>query len=127
MKRKKAVSQAKDPISRLTRFQWRVLAAAMTIPLGETRSYKWVARKIGRPQAARAVGQALRRNPFPLMIPCHRVICQDGSLGGYAGGFGTKKARLLKMEAEIARRLAKTAPFLLNSPVVRSRMQKKWT
>lgn len=112
---------------RLTPFQWQVLAAAMTIPLGETRSYKWVARKIGRPQAARAVGQALRKNPFPLIIPCHRVICQDGSLGGYAGRFSTKKARLLKMEAEIVRRLIKTAPFLLNSPHRRSRMDEKWS
>jgi len=93
----------------LTPFQWQVLAATATIPLGETRSYKWVAEKIGRPKAMRAVGQALRRNPFPLIIPCHRVIRQDGSLGGYAGQQeGKRKAGLLKTEKEIAAQTAKS-------------------
>ncbi len=89
---------------RLTNFEWLVLKAAMDIPLGQTRTYKWVAQKIGRPQAVRAVGQALRKNPFPLIIPCHRVIKSDGTLGGYAGRFGKKKAALLKLEEEIAER-----------------------
>ena len=89
----------------LTSFQWKVLKAACAIPLGETRSYQWVAQKIGNPQAVRAVGQALRRNPYPLIIPCHRVIKQDGSLGGYAGRYGTKKAMLLKTEKAIAEKL----------------------
>ena len=88
----------------MTPFQWQVLAATATIPLGETRSYKWVAEKIGRPKAMRAVGQALRRNPYPLIIPCHRVIRQDGSLGGYAGNSGNRKAELLAMERQIALR-----------------------
>ncbi|MCD4779915.1 MAG: MGMT family protein [Candidatus Omnitrophica bacterium] len=85
----------------LTDFQWDVLRATLTIPLGETRTYQWVADKIGRPKAVRAVGQALRRNPYPIMIPCHRVIKSDGSLGGYAGGPSTKKERLLNQERSI--------------------------
>lgn len=90
----------------LTPFQWKVLQAAIEIPLGQTRSYKWVARKIGNPNAARAVGGALKRNPYPIIIPCHRVIKENGSLGGYAGKYGKKKARLLDLEKEIAASLA---------------------
>src|SRR3989338_4747935 len=84
-----------------TEFELKVLAATLEIPLGQTRSYKWVAQKIGRPQAVRAVGQALRRNPFPKIIPCHRVIRHNGTLAGYAGGPSTKKAQLLAIEKEI--------------------------
>ena len=90
---------------KLTKFQWKVLKVAVKIPLGETRTYKWVAEKVGSPKAVRAVGQALRRNPYPIIIPCHRVIKQDGSLGGYAGGSGKRKAELLTMEKEIRRSL----------------------
>jgi len=86
---------------KLTKFQWKVLKVTVSIPLGETRTYKWVAEKVGSPNAVRAVGQALRRNPYPIIIPCHRVIKQDGSLGGYAGGWGKRKAKLLKLEREI--------------------------
>jgi len=86
---------------KLTKFQWKVLTVTAKIPLGETRSYKWVAEQIGSPRAVRAVGQALRRNPYPVTIPCHRVIKSDGSLGGYAGGSGKKKAELLAIEQEI--------------------------
>jgi methylated-DNA-[protein]-cysteine S-methyltransferase len=88
----------------LTDFEWQVLRAALTIPLGETRSYQWIARKIGRPQAMRAVGQALRKNPYPLIIPCHRVVKSDGTLGAYAGKMDGKKAKLLTIEQAIARR-----------------------
>ena len=90
---------------KLTRFQWKVLAVTAKIPLGETRSYAWVAQKTGSPRAVRAVGQALRRNPYPITIPCHRVIKSDGSLGGYAGGSSAKKAKLLEMEQAIKGRL----------------------
>ena len=87
----------------LTSFQWQVLGVAATIPYGETQTYQWIAQKIGRPKAARAVGQALRINPYAPVIPCHRVIRTDGSLGGYQGKSGlTKKNILLKMEQEIA-------------------------
>jgi len=91
----------------LTDFEWRVLAATLTIPLGETRSYQWVARRVGRPQAVRAVGQALKKNPYPLIIPCHRVIKADGRIGGYAGRFSGKKIRLLRQEQEIVRAFEK--------------------
>mgnify|MGYP000271248742 CR=1 FL=1 len=73
---------------------WNVLSE---IPYGETRTYKWVAEKIGRPHASRAVGQALSRNPLPIFIPCHRIIESDGSLGGYSGGVDMKR-RLLDIE-----------------------------
>ena len=89
----------------LTDFEWQVLCAALTIPLGETRSYQWVAQKIGRPKAVRAVGQALRKNPYPLIIPCHRVVKSDGTPGGYAGKMDGKKSKLLAIEQDISRRL----------------------
>ena len=89
--------------NKLTSFEWDVLTATLSVPLGQTRSYQWIAEKIGRPKAVRAVGQALRNNPYPLIIPCHRVIKSDGKLGGYAGKFDGKKASLLKLEQEIAR------------------------
>lgn len=86
---------------KLTRFQWQVLQATTKIPLGQTRSYKWIAKQIGNPKAVRAVGQALRRNPYPVIIPCHRVIKEDGSPGGYAGGPSDRKEELLKLEREV--------------------------
>lgn len=92
---------------KLTKFQWKVLDVTAKIPLGETRSYKWVAQQVGSPKAVRAVGQALKRNPYPVIIPCHRVIKEDGSLGGYAGGSGEKKAELLDIEREIKANLGK--------------------
>ena len=71
--------------------------ACRRIPVGETRSYAWLAREAGRPRAFRAAGQAMARNPFSLLVPCHRVIGSDGGLHGYGGGLDTK-ARLLEME-----------------------------
>ncbi|HLD69754.1 MAG TPA: MGMT family protein [Candidatus Omnitrophota bacterium] len=86
----------------LTSFQWQVLGVTATIPYGETRTYQWIARRIGRPKAARAVGQALKINPYAPVIPCHRVIKTDGSLSGYQGKSGlAKKDFLLKIEKEI--------------------------
>ncbi len=78
-------------------FQRAVLTAIAKIPYGETRSYGWVARAIGKPGASRAVGQALHTNPIPIIIPCHRVVASDGSLGGYGGGLPMKK-KLLRLE-----------------------------
>ena len=89
----------------LTDFEWQVLEATLTIPMGETRSYQWIAQKIGRPKAVRAVGSALRKNPYPLIIPCHRVVKSDGTLGAYAGKMDGKKAKLLAIEEDIARRM----------------------
>ncbi|MBI4898420.1 MAG: MGMT family protein [Actinobacteria bacterium] len=83
-----------DGVSPFTR---RVLDAATQIERGQTRSYQWLARRIGMPRAARAVGNALGANPVPLVIPCHRVVRGDGSLGGYALGARTKR---LLLEAE---------------------------
>lgn len=80
-----------------TDFQRQVWGALMEIPYGQTRSYGALAAALGRPGAARAVGQANRRNPIPLLIPCHRVVGSDGSLTGYAGGLNVKK-RLLDLE-----------------------------
>ena len=83
--------------ARLTHFQQDVYRVVARIPRGHTRSYQWVARTIGRPQAVRAVGNALHANPFAPFVPCHRVIRSDGSLGGFAGGIG-KKHQLLAAE-----------------------------
>ncbi|HHX13605.1 MAG TPA: methylated-DNA--[protein]-cysteine S-methyltransferase [Clostridiales bacterium] len=80
-----------------TEFQKAVWQALMEIPYGETRSYAEVARAIGRPKACRAVGQANHRNPIPIIVPCHRVIGQNGSLVGFGGGLDLKR-RLLDME-----------------------------
>lgn len=80
-----------------TPFEQSVWKAARSIPAGETRSYGWLAQKIGRPRAARAVGQALARNPLPVVFPCHRVIRSDGGLGGFASGTRVKKY-LLELE-----------------------------
>ncbi|MDD5617995.1 MAG: MGMT family protein [Candidatus Omnitrophica bacterium] len=81
-------------------FQKKVYRAVLAIPLGQTRSYKWLAKKIGEPKAARAVGTALKNNPFTVIIPCHRVINSNGSLGGYSKGL-KKKKYLLKLEKKI--------------------------
>lgn len=71
------------------------------IPKGETRTYGWLAAKIGRPGAARAVGQALARNPFAPEVPCHRVIRSDGGMGGYSASGGiSRKRELLKQESQ---------------------------
>jgi AraC family transcriptional regulator of adaptative response/methylated-DNA-[protein]-cysteine methyltransferase len=78
-------------------FQAKVYAELRNIPRGETRSYGDVARAIGRPRAMRAVGNACGTNPVPLVIPCHRVIAGDGSIGGYGGGV-ERKRKLLRME-----------------------------
>jgi O-6-methylguanine DNA methyltransferase len=80
-----------------TPFQHAVWTAAQRIPYGETRSYRWVAERIGKPQAARAVGQALGRNPLAIIVPCHRVLASDGGLGGFGGGLEMKR-QLLRLE-----------------------------
>ncbi len=84
-------------LSAVKPFQLAVLSVISHIPFGETRTYGWVARAIGKPGAARAVGQALHTNPIPIILPCHRVIASNGSLGGYGGGLELKK-RLLQLE-----------------------------
>ncbi|HSM00890.1 MAG TPA: methylated-DNA--[protein]-cysteine S-methyltransferase [Acidimicrobiia bacterium] len=85
-------------LSGLTEFQQAVLRRAATIPRGEVRPYGWIAKEIGRPLAVRAVGSALARNPVPVIIPCHRVVRSDGTLGKYSLGADENKRVLLEME-----------------------------
>jgi methylated-DNA-[protein]-cysteine S-methyltransferase len=81
-----------------TPFQIRVWRAIARIPWGETRSYAWLARAAGRPRAVRAAANACGKNPLSIVIPCHRVIASDGSLGGFSGGLALKR-KLLALEA----------------------------
>ncbi len=85
-------------LSGATPFQREVWETTRLIPYGETRSYLWVAKQIKRPGAVRAVGQALGRNPLPIIVPCHRVVAGDGRLGGFRGGVEVKR-HLLWLEA----------------------------
>jgi methylated-DNA-[protein]-cysteine S-methyltransferase len=80
-----------------TSFQKNVWEALLAIPFGETRSYRDLAKKLGNPEATRAVGAANGRNPIPIIVPCHRVIGSNGKLTGFAAGLETK-ARLLELE-----------------------------
>lgn len=83
-----------------TPFQKDVLMAACEIKPGQTRTYKWIAERIGRPNAQRAVGSALKKNPLPLLIPCHRVVAFGERIGGYALGVKLKK-ELLEFEKSL--------------------------
>lgn len=84
----------------LTPFQRLVLEACARIGYGDTVTYGQLARRVGRPGAARAVGAVMARNPIPIVIPCHRVVAGDGSMGGYSAEQGVAmKRRLLDMEA----------------------------
>src|SRR3989339_1442886 len=80
-----------------TLFQTKVWKSTKKIPYGETRPYFWIAKKIGKSGSARAVGNALGKNPCPIVIPCHRVIKSDGTPGGFSGGRNWKK-KLLHLE-----------------------------
>jgi O-6-methylguanine DNA methyltransferase len=85
----------------LPAFHRRVYDVARTIPPGTTRSYGDIASRLGEPHAARAVGQALGRNPFPIIVPCHRVLAANGRTGGFSAPGGTAtKLRLLAIEGE---------------------------
>lgn len=84
----------------MTPFAKKVYRVVLSIPLGEVRTYKWVAKKVGRPKASRAIGQILKNNPYPLIIPCHRVIKSDRALGGYIYGIKKKKF-LLDLEKRV--------------------------
>ena len=80
-----------------TPFQRAAWESLQRIPYGETRSYAWEAMQMGRPGACRAVGNANGKNPLPILIPCHRVIAADGTLGGYSSGLW-RKEYLLALE-----------------------------
>ena len=84
----------------ITSLAQKVYKVVLSIPLGQVRTYKWVAKKVGRPRASRAIGHILKHNPCPLLIPCHRIICSNGNLGGYI--FGKKKKKdFLDLEKRI--------------------------
>lgn len=78
-------------------FARQILRTLQTVPFGKTISYQELGEKAGYPRAARAVGRVMSHNPFPIVIPCHRVLRKDGALGGYTGGIDIKK-KLLKVE-----------------------------
>ena len=84
-------------LSMVAPFRRVVLHETRLIPYGETRSYGWLASRVGNPRASRAVGQAMATNPIPIIVPCHRVVGSDGGLTGFGGGLALKK-RLLSLE-----------------------------
>ena len=85
-----------------TDFQKLVWNEVLSIPLGEVRSYKQIAQAIGRPLSYRAVANACASNPYAPEVPCHRVICDNGSIGGYSGGGGkAMKIKLLEAESKV--------------------------
>jgi O-6-methylguanine DNA methyltransferase len=85
-------------------FSQAVWKACAEIPKGEVRTYGWIARRIGKPGAARAVGRALGKNPFAPVVPCHRVVGADGRLTGYSAAGGVaKKRRMLIAEGALVR------------------------
>ena len=86
-------------IDRGTDFQNKVWETILQIPYGEVRSYKWIAERIGKPKAVRAVGSAVGANPVSILNPCHRVIRSSGALGGYGGGL-ERKRQLLALEGQ---------------------------
>jgi O-6-methylguanine DNA methyltransferase len=94
-------------LSAATPFQQRVWSALRRINSGQTCSYSELARRVGHPGAARAVGNACRANPVPLFIPCHRVLAQGGNLGGFSGGLNWKRL-LLRPESVCLRQTGST-------------------
>jgi len=89
----------------MTPFAKKVYNIVLKIPLGGVRTYKWVAQKAGKPKAYRAVGTILKNNPYPLIVPCHRVVKSNHKSGGYALGKKFKKL-ILNLEREVLRCLA---------------------
>jgi len=93
----------------VSEFERAVLLKALEIPPGEVRPYSWIAREIGHPEAVRATGSALAKNPVPLLIPCHRVVRSDGHIGNYSLGGARNKRTLLAAEGADPRTLEKLA------------------
>jgi O-6-methylguanine DNA methyltransferase len=96
-------------LSRLPDFQRRVLEKALQIPRGQVRPYGWIAKELGEPKAARAVGTALGHNPIPFIVPCHRVVRSDATFGEYSGGGPEVKLRILEWEGVPITALAERA------------------
>jgi O-6-methylguanine DNA methyltransferase len=105
----KGGSRVRFDLRGLTPFEESVLQTALRIPRGEVRPYNWIARRIGRPLAVRAVGTALANNPIPYLIPCHRVVRADGHIGNYGGGGPTQKRAILGWEGVDAAELERLA------------------
>jgi methylated-DNA-[protein]-cysteine S-methyltransferase len=84
----------------MTDFEKKVLDVVSKIPLGQVRSYRWVAERVGKPKAFRAVANALKKNPYPLFIPCHRVVKSSKEAGGYSLG-KELKLNLINLEKKI--------------------------
>ena len=96
-------------LSRGTSFQRKVWRVLQQISYGQLRSYQWVALRVGGRQYARAVGNAVGANPLPILVPCHRIVAQDQSLGGFSGGLPVKR-KMLTLERTLAQvRPGKTA------------------
>jgi O-6-methylguanine DNA methyltransferase len=89
-------------LSRGTSFQQKVWRTLRRISYGRFRSYQWVAVRVGGTRYARAVGNAVGANPMPIVIPCHRIVAQDSSLGGFSGGLPMKR-KLLALEGTLSR------------------------
>ncbi len=87
-------------LSRGTAFQRQVWRTLLKVPFGKLRSYQWVAARVGGRQYARAVGNAVGANPLPIIVPCHRIVAQDATLGGFSGGLPTKR-KLLTLEGTL--------------------------
>jgi methylated-DNA-[protein]-cysteine S-methyltransferase len=87
-------------LSRGTLFQRQVWRTLQRVPYGKLRSYQWVAFRVGGRRYARAVGNAVGANPLPIVVPCHRIIAQDASIGGFSGGLPTKR-KLLTLEGTV--------------------------
>ena len=96
-----------------THFQRGVWEALLDIPFGETRTYGQLAKQLGNPQAARAVGAASGKNPISIIVPCHRVIGSSGKLTGFAGGLEAKE-QLLNMECPTRTVLGRGSPYRLS-------------
>lgn len=78
-----------------TDFQRQIWLSLKEIPYGEVRTYRWLAERIERPLSYRAVGQALKKNPLPIILPCHRIICSNSEIGGFSSGIGIKRFLLM--------------------------------
>lgn len=87
-------------LSQGTSFQRQVWRTLQRVPYGKLRSYQWIASRVGGPHYARAVGNAVGANPLPIVIPCHRIVAHDASLGGFSGGLSMKR-KLLSLEGTL--------------------------